>query len=463
MRSRVLPALMAGLGLLPAVRVTAQNYKAWPVTQIAAGAYHTLFTKSDGSLWVMGDNSYGQLGLGPTPAMTNVPQRIVSSGVVLLAAGFHHSLYKKSDISLWGMGTNGSGQLGLGAAVASATVPQQITSGVGLIAAGYNHSLFTGGSPPRLWVMGDNSSGQLGDGTYNNHYVPEYVFITTGTRAGFTAIAAGGNHSLFGTVNSSGGALWGMGYNGNGQLQLGSSTNKPELILSSGVAAVAAGAFHSLYIRESDGFLLSMGDDSFGQLGDGEDNYSFINVGPFGVAPQYPATNTVVAVAAGYYHSLFILSDGSLWAVGDDESGQLGNGAGGTHLWTDTPEMIVASNVVAVAAGGVHSLFIKSDGSLWGMGYNGNGQLGTGDYTERDTPVEIVAPPPQISIIPYGSNVILAWPTNAVGFILQSTTNLTPPVVWSTNSPAPVLIGNQFEVFTPSSGTQKFYRLMLSQ
>jgi hypothetical protein len=55
--------------------------------------------------------------------------------------------------------------------------------------------------------------------------------------------------------------------------------------------------------------------------------------------------------------------------------------------------------------------------------------------------------------------VILTWPTNAVGFTLQSTTNLSSPSVWVTNSPAPVVIGGQNTVTNPISGTQQFYRL----
>jgi len=96
------------------------------------------------------------------------------------------------------------------------------------------------------------------------------------------------------------------------------------------------------------------------------------------------------------------------------------------------------------------------------MGANENGQLGTGDYTDRQIPVEIVAPPPQISIVPYGANVILVWPANAAAFVLQSTTNLASPV-WSTVSPSPVIIGNQCEVFTPGSGPQRYYRLVLNE
>ena len=161
-----------------------------------------------------------------------------------------------------------------------------------------------------------------------------------------------------------------MGDNTYGQLEYGISTNRPEMIDSSSVVAVATGSQHSLFIK-SDGILLSMGTDEFGQLGDAEDNYDYINHDPLFVAPQYPESTSVIAVAAGFSDSFFIMSDGSLWGVGDNEVAELGIGGGGRDQWTDTPVMIVASNVVAVAAGLDHSLFIKSDGSLWGMGYNG--------------------------------------------------------------------------------------------
>jgi len=68
--------------------------------------------------------------------------------------------------------------------------------------------------------------------------------------------------------------------------------------------------------------------------------------------------------------------------------------------------------------------------------------------------------PAQLTTIPSGTNVILAWPTNAVGFILQSTTNLVSPAVWSTNSPTPVAIAGQNTVTNLLTGVQKFYRLV---
>jgi hypothetical protein len=68
-------------------------------------------------------------------------------------------------------------------------------------------------------------------------------------------------------------------------------------------------------------------------------------------------------------------------------------------------------------------------------------------------------PPPQLTIIPSGANVILAWPTNAAVFTLQSTTNLGSSAVWTTNSPAPVVVNGQNTVTNPISGAQQFYRL----
>ena len=75
------------------------------------------------------------------------------------------------------------------------------------------------------------------------------------------------------------------------------------------------------------------------------------------------------------------------------------------------------------------------------------------------TVFSLTLPPPQLAITPAGADVVLTWPVSATGFTLQSATNLVPPVVWITNSPAPVIINGQNTVTNPVSGTQKFYRL----
>ena len=66
---------------------------------------------------------------------------------------------------------------------------------------------------------------------------------------------------------------------------------------------------------------------------------------------------------------------------------------------------------------------------------------------------------PQLSITPAASNVLLTWPANFIGFTLQSTTNLIPPVLWTTNSPPPVVVNGHNTVTNPIAGTQRFFRL----
>jgi hypothetical protein len=73
--------------------------------------------------------------------------------------------------------------------------------------------------------------------------------------------------------------------------------------------------------------------------------------------------------------------------MGDNSYGALGDG---TYNQTNLPEQIMGSNVTAIAAGAFHSLFLKSDGSLWVMGYNGVGQLGDGTFNNTNRPEQIV-------------------------------------------------------------------------
>ena len=66
---------------------------------------------------------------------------------------------------------------------------------------------------------------------------------------------------------------------------------------------------------------------------------------------------------------------------------------------------------------------------------------------------------PLLTIFPSGTNVILKWPTNFTGLTLQSTTNLVSPVIWTTNSPAPVVVNTNKVVTNTISGPQQFFRL----
>src|SRR5439155_17357167 len=91
---------------------------------------------------------------------------------------------------------------------------------------------------------------------------------------------------------------------------------------------------------------------------------------------------------------------------------------------------------------------------------DGDGVNNYHEWLAGTNPTNRLSSPAQLTIIPSGANLILTWPTNAVGFTLQSATNLGPSAVWSTNSPAPVVIAGQNTVTNPITGAQKFHRLV---
>ena len=202
----------------------------------AAGDNHSLFVKTDGTLWGMGNNDSSQLGDGTTTRRSTPVQ--VATGVSQVAAGSNHSLFVKTDGTLWAMGYNGYGQLGDGTTTQSST-PVQVATGVSQVAAGSNYSLFvkTDGT---LWGMGNNDNSQLGDGTTARRSTP--VQVATGV----SQVAAGSSHSLFVKMDKT---LWAMGYNGYGQLGDGTTTNRSTpLQVDVDVTAIAAGALHSLAV-----------------------------------------------------------------------------------------------------------------------------------------------------------------------------------------------------------------------
>ena len=191
-----------------------------------------------------------------------------------------------------------------------------------------------------------------------------------------SAVSGGGDHTMY---VKTGGTLWAMGYNLFGQLGDGTKTHRSSAVqVATSVASVAAGRVHTMYV-ETDGTLWAMGYKVNGQLGDGKDaNLEFRST------PVQVATG-VASVAAGADHTMYVKTDGTLWATGSNAQGQLGNGGNSTS----TTPVQVATGVASVAAGRVHTMYVKTDGTLWAMGDNRYGQLGDGTTTNRSSAVRV--------------------------------------------------------------------------
>jgi len=155
---------------------------------------------------------------------------------------------------------------------------------------------------------------------------------------------------------------------------------RPKQIINGGVTAIAAGYYHSLFIK-GDGSLWGTGNNGYGQLGLGKEVKHVLR-------PVEIVGSNVVSVTAAHGHTLFIKSDGSLWAIGLNDWGQLGDCSTG---WRYRPKQIVSNDVVAIGAGYSGSIFLKKDGSLWGMGINWFSDYGEGIEFHSRCPKQIFA------------------------------------------------------------------------
>jgi hypothetical protein len=144
------------------------------------------------------------------------------------------------------------------------------------------------------------------------------------------------------------------------------------------VTAIAGGGEHSLALK-SDGTVWAWGKGQSGQLGDG----NFYSTGNLGVATpvQVIGLTNVTAIAAGGVHSLALKSDGTVWAWGGNESGQLGDGI--FFIGEAAPVQVIGlSAIVAIAAGSSHNLALQAlpDGVIWAWGSGANGEVGDGNF-----------------------------------------------------------------------------------
>jgi len=261
---------------------------------------------------------------------------------------------------------------------------------------------------------GDNTYGQLGDGNpgFLNYRTAPFAIPSLATTT--TAIAAGGSHSLA----LKGGAVFAWGYNGDGELGLGNTTDQstPTAIpgtLASGVSAIAAGASHSLAIKG--GAVFGWGYNFYGQVG----NNSLVN--QLTPTPLTVLTSNVTAIAGGTDHSLAIMG-GAVYAWGRNQNGQLGINSTVNQLIPTAITTNLTSGVTDIAAGAYHSLAIKS-GGLYAWGFNADGEVGNNSSANQLTPVAITGLTTGVTDVAAGqfhslalqNGNVFAWGDNTFG------------------------------------------------
>jgi alpha-tubulin suppressor-like RCC1 family protein len=308
---------------------------------ISLGANHVLALKSDGTLWGWGLNNstqLGRLGLGPTIEQSSIVQ-ITNFGIynndnLYISAGSINSFVIKQDGTLWATGNNNNGSLGLGDIIYR-DIFTQVLSGINnnwYNVSGNNLHTLGLKNDNTLWAWGYNNFGQLGTGDNIDKYTPTQITINasyndiskiyTSKAIGITAT------NSFSAVIKNDNTLWTTGMNLSGQLGLGDNINK----------------------------------NTFTQvITGGLDSWNMVSLGD----------NFMVG----------IMTDGTLWAWGNNTSGQLGLGNNTSY---NTPQQVITGiedNMwVMVECGNDFTIARKSDNTIWSVGNNTNGQLARGTY-----------------------------------------------------------------------------------
>lgn len=144
---------------------------------------------------------------------------------------------------------------------------------------------------------------------------------------------------------------------------------------------IIGGTDHALFLC-SDSTVHAWGNDAYGELGNGSNTNSNIPV-------QVNSLTGIKAIASKGHHTLALQSDSTVWAWGSNLVGQLGNGTT-TTPGINVPVLCSITSIVAIGAGEDHSLVVKSDGSVWAWGKNSGGQLGNATLTNSTLPVQVI-------------------------------------------------------------------------
>ena len=303
--------------------------------------------------------------------------------------GSEHTITLSDDGTLYSFGRNSEGQLGLGNNNAvSLPTPIPNLPQINMISCGAYFTVCVD-YEGFIWSFGDNEHGQLGTGNTTDYNVPQKLVNIPPV----LSVSCGYEHTLMITNDDN---LWSWGINDSGELCHGDEEerSKPQKTSFSSIAKISTGFYLSLF-QNNKGEIFSCGYNEDGACGLGHFDSPQIKPSLIHNAPS-----NIVHFVCGSNHSLFLDSEGNIFSVGSNWDGELGLGHNtNQNVLNKIPNIPPIKTISCV---GASSYLIDFEGNVWSFGYNEFGQLGHGDKEDKNAP-KVINTLKDIQQISYGS------------------------------------------------------------
>jgi alpha-tubulin suppressor-like RCC1 family protein len=418
---------------------------------VSVGRYHALATKTDGTLWSWGYNTFGQLGDATSTDKSSPVQIGTDTNWSSISAGNDKSFASKTNGTIWAWGYAGDNLLGLHK---DGYIPNKVSTDSFYkdVSASGNGGIVAIKTNGTLWGWGSNSRGEIGDGSTSQRNSP----VQIGTLSNWSDVSAGSSHTM--SIKTDG-TLWAWGNNGAGRLGTNNTTNFSSPVQVGTLtnwSKISSGFSHTMSIK-TDGTLWAWGYNLNGQLGTG-------NTISYSSPVQVGTLNNWSQVSAGFDYTIGIRTDGTLWAWGNNSYRALGTN--NATSYSSPVQVGTLSNWSYVSAENFHTMAVKTDGTLWVWGENSNGQLGTGNTISYSSPVQVGTLNNWSKV--YGSRVsfnsvsvaiktdgtVWAWGSNSYRFGSNTTAPRSSPVqVGTLNTFVSASFGNNVATGITSNGT----------
>ncbi len=359
------------------LRVLASNTKPDGVDvlvepQVKTGGLHTVTLKVDGTVWSYGQNTYGQLGDESTTNSDIPVQATFPSGTVItkIAVGEYHTLALDSQGNVWAWGRNDFYQLGSTKPANYVSKPTKVANLPKIIdieCGSYNSFAITEENEVYSWGL--NADGECGIGSYTNRTTVNKVKYITDA----IDIRAGKNHTIVlrstGEVYVTGSNMYGELAKNSGQIRKQEIFTKVENLKN--IVEIGSGASNGIAVNTS-GNVYTWGSNVYGELG-----LNSNDILRYGVS-KVDKIGDIRYVDGGKNTSVLVNGAGEVYVSGLNKLGGLGNNSTNNIQTFQKLDQSLINNVIDISSGDNYTVFLKTDGTVWG----------TGDYNQGDDTIK---------------------------------------------------------------------------